>query len=198
MEVKMLSVGLYQVNCYILKQNKEVLIIDPGAQEEKIIKEIRKDEKVLGVILTHGHFDHIGAVDKVCDEFKCDVYVNPKDYPLIQDKSINSLGDQSGSIKRKPVALTMGELSIGDFKLFCQSAPGHSKGSTIIQIENILFTGDVVFKSSIGRVDLWGGNEMEMLNTISEFKKFNDDLLIYPGHGDISDVKTEKKFNPYF
>lgn len=198
MKVNVLTVGDYQVNCYVLKKNNEILIIDPGAETNKILSLIQDGDKVSAILLTHGHFDHIGAVDDLVRKFDCPVLIHPKDNELAQNPKINSLGGHSAKVSSKLVPITIGEWTIGDFNGINHYTPGHTAGSVIIQIEDILFTGDTLFYHSIGRTDLFSGSEEEMKKTIQKIKLLPRSLLVYSGHGEMSILGDEIKNNPYF
>ncbi|MDI9517774.1 MAG: MBL fold metallo-hydrolase [Erysipelotrichaceae bacterium] len=190
-------VGLYGTNCYLLKENKEVIIIDPGKEANKIISNISKDEKVVGIILTHGHFDHIDAVDDLVDYYKCDVYMNFKDKEMLNHK-LNSAYGYFGKVKSEVKPLKENDFVLGSFKLEIISTPGHSDGSILIKYKNHLFTGDTLFKNSIGRTDLITGNNKKMYQSINLIKTLDPNLKVYPGHGEITTLKEELRYNPFY
>lgn len=156
MKVNRVVVGDLQTNCYILSINNKCLVIDPGDEYNKI-KETIGNNEVVGVIVTHYHFDHIGAL-------------NNFDNNLVLDR--NNLEEK--------------EYDIDNFKFEVIYTPGHKEDSITIYFreENIMFTGDFIFKDSIGRTDLPGGNYSEMLNSLNKMNKYDKNILIYPGHGD--------------
>lgn len=168
MQIKKIEVGYLQTNCYVLIDNNDVIVIDPGNEYKKIEKEI-KNKKILAVIVTHHHFDHIGALK----------YFDNK---LILDK--NNLQEKN--------------YKIGPFEFNIIYTPGHTNDSITIYFEKeqIMFTGDFLFKESIGRTDL-GGNYSDMLKSIKKIKQYNDDIKIYPGHGDRTSLDFEKKNNMF-
>ncbi len=197
MKLEKVVVGDYQVNCYLLRIDKEVLVIDPGAEPKKIMSKIKPEEKIVGIVLTHGHFDHIGAVDELAIRYECPIYISEKDRDLIRNKKINSVGFLSAEIKRDTEKLPAGLWKCGSFNFKNYEAPGHTKGSMLLFIENSLFTGDVLFQRSIGRTDLFGGSDKEMEQTLEMIRSFNPKTLVYPGHGDFSTIEDEVKYNPY-
>lgn len=172
MEIDKVVVGPLEENCYILSKNNTCLIVDPGAEYNKIREQI-KDNKVLGVLITHSHFDHIGALR-------------------------NFLTKRSIKIFKKS-NLQEQEYNIGDFKFKCIYTPGHSKDSVTFYFEEeqIMFIGDFIFKDSIGRTDLPGGDANEMQNSIKKIKEYNPDIKIYPGHNEESTLKEEFENNPF-
>ena len=169
MKIKRLILGSLETNCYILKNNDEVLIIDPADDYEEIIKNT-DNKKILGVIVKHHHFDHIGALPNFKDKYKIYDYSN-----LLDDNKI------------------------GSFKFKRLITKGHTDDSISIYFEKdkVLFSGDFIFKHEIGRCDL-GGNVADMKNSIEYIKKFPKDINIYPGHGEKTTLEDELKNNYYF
>lgn len=172
MNIEIVKVGYLQTNCYILEKGGMCLVIDPGADYE-LIKDKLGDLKVLGVLITHNHFDHVGALEELSNEYNIDI-----------------LG--FGVCKEK-------KYSIGPFKFEVIFNPGHSKDSISFYFkdENVMFVGDFVFKDNVGRCDLPGGDINDMYNSIDHLKKFNS-VTLYPGHGDYTNLEYEKRNNPYF
>lgn len=170
MKIEIIKVGDLETNCYILEKDNNILLIDPGDESNKIIDKIG-DRKLIGILITHNHFDHIGALENILNKYEVEVY----------DK--NNLEEK--------------EYNIGEFKFKIIFNPGHTSDSVSYLFDNNLFCGDFIFKDSIGRWDLPTGNYNEMLESISRIKKYND-LIIYPGHGDSTLLEEEKKNNYYF
>lgn len=173
MEIKRIITGYLDENCYVLIKNKTCLVVDPGDDFNKIKEQIG-DNKVLGVLITHSHADHIGALRN-----------------FLTKKSIK-IFKRSNLLERKYL--------IGDFAFECIYTPGHSKDSITFYFKNerSMFVGDFVFKESIGRTDLPGGNPNDMILSITKLKEYDDDIVLYPGHHDITTIGEEKKNNPYF
>lgn len=172
MEVKKVVVGALEENCYILEKDNTCLVVDPGADYQKI-KDVIGDKKVLGVLITHSHFDHIGALR-------------------------NFLTKRSVKIFKKS-NLEEKEYKIGDFTFECIYTPGHSKDSVTFYFkeENIMFIGDFIFKESIGRTDLPGGDPIEMQDSIEKIKNYDKTITIYPGHYEESTLENEFKKNSF-
>ena len=172
MEIKKVVTGALDENCYILIQDGECLIVDPGADFPKIKDEIGAN-KVLGVLITHSHFDHIGALRN-----------------FLTKRSIKIF--KRSNVEEK-------EYEIGKFKFKGIHTPGHSKDSVTFYFEDekIMFIGDFIFKDSIGRTDLPGGNMIEMEQSIEKIKNYNDDVILYPGHNEETTLGEEKQKNPY-
>lgn len=162
MKIERVIVGDLETNCYILSIDGKCIVIDSGDEYEKIKNKIG-DKEVVGVIITHSHFDHIGAL-------------NYFDNSLILKKE---------NLEEK-------EYSIDKFKFNVIYTPGHKDDSITIYFKehNVMFTGDFLFKDTIGRMDLPGGNKKDMINSLNKMKKYNKDIVIYPGHGDKSTLNN--------
>lgn len=171
MQIKRIKVGYLETNCYILIKNNECLIIDPGAEGKKIIEEVGEN-KVKGILITHSHPDHIGALKELKEHFKCDVY----------DKD----------------NLNEGKHELGVFTFEVIYTPGHTSDSLSYYFDNkYLFTGDFLFKGTIGRTDLPTGNYDKLLNSLEKIKKYPKEIKIYPGHMDETTLIQELETNPY-
>ena len=195
MKVDTLPIGLYEENIYILHDKKQVLIIDPGRNASYIRKFIGEDESVQGILLTHGHDDHVGAADDLADYYHCDIYLHDSDKQLTDPKESDKY--MFGSPVYTPVKGFEKEMQIGAFALKVYHTPGHTEGSVCIQYKNLLFSGDTLFAGSIGRTDLYSGDETQMARSLEYLKKLPHDLKVLPGHGPSSTIGTEIKRNPF-
>lgn len=197
--VEKLTVGLYQTNCYLLWDEQHVIIIDPGSRAERIIKKIEDQNGIVdAVFVTHGHLDHIGAVDECVTHFKCPFYCHEEDMELLTNPKLNlSAGEREIKVKSKPEAVPFTPMKIGNFAVEFLDAPGHTDGCCMMICENLLFAGDVLFKGSIGRVDMIRGSNSKMTNTLNQIKQMKVDYLVYPGHGESTTLMEEFKTNPY-
>lgn len=173
MKIQCISVGELQSNCYLLEKGKECLLIDPGAEYEKIL-EMVGDKKIVGILITHSHFDHVGCVERFVQEFH---------YPVYQKDNLQE-----------------GRNRISTFELEVIYTFGHSMDSVTYYFkeDKVMFTGDFLFLGTVGRCDLEGGNFQIMLDSIEKIKNYDDDIMIYPGHGAATTLGVEKKTNPYF
>ena len=173
MKIETVVTGTLEENCYVLKRNNTCLVVDPGDDYQKI-KDMIGDNKVLGVLITHSHFDHIGALR-------------------------NFLTKRSIKIFKKS-NLEEKEYNIGDFTFKCIYTPGHSADSVTFYFEEekAMFVGDFIFKGSIGRCDLPTGDEKKMTESIQKIKAYSGDIEIYNGHGDKTTLKEEIENNIYF
>lgn len=172
MEIRKIVVGALEENCYVLIKNNTCIIIDPGADYNKI-KEVIKDNRVLGVLITHSHFDHIGALRNFLTKRSVKIF-------------------KRSNLEEK-------EYTLGDFSFECIYTPGHSKDSVTFYFKenNSMFIGDFIFKNSIGRTDLPGGDSKEMEQSIEKIKKYDPTIIIYPGHDEESTLGDEFKNNPF-
>lgn len=170
MKVDIVKTGYLEENCYILSKDNNVLIIDPGDEFYKI-KERIGNKTVLAVLITHYHFDHIGALNEVIEEY------NTKVIDFKSKKNIE----------------------IQDFKFEIIDTKGHKEDAVTYYFreEKIMFVGDFIFKESIGRCDLEGGDFTEMKKSLSKIKKYDKDIILYPGHGPSTTLKNELKNNIY-
>lgn len=173
MKIERIEVGYLECNCYLLNIDNNVLVIDPGDNANMIIKHIG-NKNVVGIIITHHHFDHIGAVNEIVDKYNVKVYDR---YNLVE--GINN---------------------IGGFSFQVIYTPGHKEDLITIYFpeEKVMFCGDFIFKNSIGRTDLSGGNASEMIKSIEKIKKYDKEIIIYPGHGEATTLGYEVNNNPYF
>ncbi len=201
MKIKRLVVGSYQANCYIVSYEQEAIIIDPGDHVKQIRAYIEKENlKVMAVCLTHGHFDHIGAIDAIEQHYHCPIYLHKEDHICLKNELYNLSGKQHPLHIHATVLEAPEYLDIGHFKIHFIHCPGHSQGSCMIELlnENVIFSGDVLFKGSIGRFDFIGSSKHDTFESIQKIKKIDGDYTIYPGHDMSTTLSDEKAYNPYF
>lgn len=202
-----LPLGPLQTNCYLLiKENKDCLIIDPGGEATKLIK-IMDDEKLnpKAILLTHAHFDHIGAVDDVKERYQIPVYIHENEKDWLIDPALNgSARFQMGTAIRLQPAdelfVKEQELDISGFSFKVLETPGHSPGSVSFYFADIalLFGGDALFQGSIGRTDLPGGHHETLLQSIHDkLLILPEDTLVLPGHGPVTTIANEMDTNPF-
>lgn len=173
MKIEKVVVGDLEENCYIVSKDNSCLVIDPGDEFSRI-KEVIGDKKVVGVLLTHHHFDHVGALKEVLDFYKTKLY----DFNSLEEK----------------------EYTIEPFKFEVMYNPGHTIDSISFYFKekNIMFVGDFVFLGNIGRCDLEGGSFIKMKESIEKLKAFKNDITLYPGHGLKTTLEYEKQNNSFF
>lgn len=197
MQIKKLVLGVYQENAYILidENSREALIVDPGDEGDSLVKYLRGlNLELKAILLTHGHVDHVGAVDAVRDAFSVPVYISELDMKYIEQRKM-----AFGKMRRADYFLKEGdEFYIAGKRIDIIETPGHSKGSLSFFIEGMLFSGDVLFQNSVGRTDLPGGNMEELLFSIKEkLMKLPGETRVFPGHGPETTLAIEKSFNGY-
>lgn len=204
MILETVSVGVYQANCYILASQAQsgAIIIDPGDEEPKIRRILNKHKlRPEFIINTHGHIDHIGSDDK----FGVLVYIHIKELPLLNNPELNMSGFLGSSYRVKAEVKTVEEgdlLELDNIQLQVIHLPGHTPGGIALMMkkpkDKILFTGDSLFRMTIGRTDFPGSNEATLVSSIKEkLFKLPDDTVIYPGHGPSSTIGEERKNNPF-
>ena len=194
MNLDILPIGLYEENSYVLHDHGHVLFVDPGRYAKEIMKCVRPDETVDGIVLTHGHEDHTGAVDDLAEVYHCPVYMHSDDLILTNP---SELGRGFNGPVYSSIEPLEKQKNIGTFAVTVYPTPGHTAGSCCIQYRSCLFTGDTLFASDIGRTDLFSGSEADMAASLQMLKTLPNDLQIYPGHGPASTMKEEKMRNPY-
>ena len=172
MKIDIIKVGKLECNCYLLEINNRVLVIDPGDEVDKIISKINGRE-VVGVIITHYHCDHIGALDELVGKYNVLVYDR---YNLCEGENI-----------------------ISEFMFDVIYTPGHKEDAVTLYFkkDKVMLTGDFIFRDSIGRCDLPGGNIEEMVESIRKIVKYDRDIILYPGHGDETNLGYEMVHNYY-
>ena len=174
MNIKVVVVGDLETNCYILEKGNSALIIDPGAEAEKIIANVDPQKKVCGILITHSHQDHIGAITEVFNRFGCQIY------------SINNLKEGINRIE--------------NFEFEVIPCPGHLNDLVTYYFKeyNIMFDGDFVFNVGIGRTDMDGANAVDMKLSIQNLLHYPENTVLYPGHGPHTTIGDEKKNLIYF
>jgi glyoxylase-like metal-dependent hydrolase (beta-lactamase superfamily II) len=199
MEIRKLTVGSVETNCYILINEKDIVIIDPGASARRIADTVAEypDCSVKGIILTHGHFDHIGAVDALHRKYHCPVYGCREDEKIMTDVRYNSYFGESAVITVPITWIENSHLKIGSFDFEVLFTPGHTAGSIMLRYENCLFSGDTLFRESVGRTDLYSGSFSQLLQSLQCLNELPYDMTVYPGHGEETTIAYEIQHNPF-
>ena len=199
--ISCLPLGSYQTNCYIVwgENAKTCAVIDPGYEAERVLDEARNlGLTIEAILLTHGHFDHVGAVKQLVQATGCQLWMHEGDW----------------SQKKNPTNAFFYPLANCDFTevQFCEedeiihaggltftvmATPGHTWGSVCYRCGDVLFSGDTLFAGSCGRTDLPGGDTATLRQSLQRLRELPDTLAIYPGHGSSSTLGEEKGYNPY-
>ncbi|MDW0117344.1 MBL fold metallo-hydrolase [Sporosarcina thermotolerans] len=206
LKIRTYPLGPIQTNCYIVKDSEgQCLVVDPGEEGSRIIQKIENmNGKPLAILLTHAHFDHIGAVDEVRDHFSIPVYIHREEQYWLMNPDLNGSSRYPGlplvSNKAADHFLQEGQITIGPFQFEIRHTPGHSPGSVSFIFKDAQFAivGDTLFKQSIGRTDLPNGDTNMLLNSIQgKLLSLPDDCKVYPGHGPSTTPGAEKVSNPF-
>ncbi|MBO7252463.1 MAG: MBL fold metallo-hydrolase [Oscillospiraceae bacterium] len=193
LKVHTLPLGAYQTNCYIVYEAsaKSCCIIDPGYDADTVLDQL----EALGltaesILLTHGHFDHVGAVKELAAETGCNVYLCPEDLSMPPMMTAGLL-----FYTHTYTEGTILHLAGLDFTVL--HTPGHTPGSVCLMVETAIFSGDTLFAGSCGRTDLPGGDWATITKSLRRLRELEGNFWIYPGHGSASTLREEKKYNPY-
>lgn len=199
MIVKKMMAGIYGANCYIVmdEETKEAVVLDPGGDVDDIEKMLQSlGAKVKYIALTHGHFDHTTGVDGLQAITKADVAIGKEDNEMIlKDAQYYGPFIEGGA----DITLNHGDtLNFGKHTMKVIHTPGHTPGGVCFLIENMLFSGDTLFKGSIGRSDLAGGDGEALIRNIKErLVVLPKETIVYPGHGPSTTIGDEELYNPF-
>lgn len=188
-----MALGAYQTNCYMIwaEDSDDCVVIDPGYQPDTVLAQAKKQGKtVTAILLTHGHFDHVGAVRELVAETDCDVYICPEDLAMPPQLTAGPLY----------YTHTYGEgdvLQIAGLTIRVIRTPGHTPGSVCLIVEDTIFSGDTLFEGSCGRTDLPGGDWAQILQSLKRLKSMDRDYKVCPGHGGATTLAEERMYNPY-
>ncbi len=190
--------GTWRENCYILSNEAgDAIVIDPGSRAPEIIDMIDQAKyRVHGIVNTHGHFDHIGAVAELKERYAIPFYLHSADESLVRRANTYKLVFDKGEFLKIPSVTTdisslPAHFHVGPFELSWTSTPGHTDGSVFLQVDQILFSGDTLMQGAIGRTDLPGGNRALLPATMKTLQSFAADLTMYPGHGPVTTIGAE-------
>lgn len=193
MEITTLTLGDYMTNCYILRQeaSSKCLIIDPGYEAGRILAFLQeKHLEPEAILLTHGHFDHVGAVGDIAAETDCDVYISAADLglpPMITN----------GKLFYTHTYPASGTLNLAGLILRILPTPGHTPGSVCLLTGDTILSGDTLFRGSCGRTDLPGGSWEQIAASLKTLAALPGDYRVLPGHGEETTLDWERKHNPY-
>lgn len=200
MQILQFSLGQLQANCYFLIKENNCLIIDPADEASFILEEIqRRNLKLIGMLATHGHFDHLIAVGEIQQSFNVPLYISYRDLFLlnkIKETAEYFLGYKPAVLPIKNIKSLdkSNELKIENFKLKIIFTPGHTPGSLSFYLpeEKVIFTGDTLFKRAIGRFDFSYSNKDDLKKSLERIFILPKDTIVYPGHGEKTTIGEEK------
>lgn len=197
------NLGIYGANTYILyDDNKDAVVIDCGGDADEVEKLLKENDlKALALILTHGHFDHIAGMNDLREITGAPIYGCEKERDLFEDAEKNLSKTTlvgAKTLKCDHYFNEGDELAFGDIKLKVLATPGHTEGSVCLYNDEMVFTGDTLFNRSVGRSDLYSGNQSHLNESLKKMRDtFDGKLIVYPGHGPESTMKFEVENNPY-
>ena len=192
MKVYSLVLGQLQTNCYLVADDRgNAAVIDPADKPEQILQQaMQLGLQIRAILLTHGQFDHVGAVRAVAEAARCPVWMHEDDEDLPAEWAngkpwFTDDYDDEDTVR------------VGDLSFIVYHTPGHTPGSVCLKCGTALFTGDTLFAGSCGRIDLPGGDYAKMMRSLKRIAAFEGDLAILPGHGPASTLLQERRSNPY-
>ena len=192
-KIHALALGAYQTNCYIIhdENSKSCCVIDPGYDADRILDKLDSLELTLeAILLTHGHFDHVGAVKELAAETQCDVYLCADDLSMPPMMT-------AGALYYTKTYAEGTQLHLAGLDVAVLHTPGHTPGSVCLLVENAIFSGDTLFEGSCGRTDLPGGSWATIQKSLRRLSALEGNFWIFPGHGGSTTLRDEKRYNPY-
>ena len=193
LKIHTLPLGSYQTNCYILHEeaSKTCCVIDPGYTPEIVLDKAEElGLTIEAILLTHGHFDHVGGVKQLAAETGCEVYLCAEDLSMPPMMTAGALY----------YTKTYGEgsrLHLAGLDISVIHTPGHTPGSVCLIVDDHIFSGDTLFAGSCGRTDLPGGSWAAILKSLRRLAAFETNYWVHPGHGESTTLSEEKRYNPY-
>lgn len=202
MQIKTIPLGNIGANCYTVSSDNAAIVIDPGEFSQEVCTFLEENkEKQRLILLTHCHFDHIGGAKKLREITGTKIAIGEKEFDATLSSS-KTLSDYFGIFVdrfKADIPLKNGEvLNVGDLEIRCIETPGHTVGGMCYLFENSLFSGDTLFRLSIGRTDFPDGSFKEISRSIKMlYEVLPDDTVVFPGHGEDTLIGYEKNYNPY-
>ena len=204
---KALMVGLLEVNCYILgdEETKEAVVIDPGGDEDEILEALNHQGlKLKTIIDTHGHFDHVDANQPLKDATGAPIAIHELDAGMLAKPSAEAMFFTGNRLRLSSADIILKEgdvLTFGKYRLKVLHTPGHTPGGISLVLEDapLVYVGDLLFQGSIGRTDFPGGSFEDLIKAVkAKIFPLGDHYTVFPGHGPVTTVGQERKYNPFF
>lgn len=193
LKVYAMALGNYQTNCYIIHEetSQNCCVIDPGYDADGILHKLETlGLNLEAILLTHGHFDHVGAVKDLAAETQCDVYLHPEDLTMPPMMT-------AGALYYTKTYAEGSRLKLAGLDISVLHTPGHTPGSVCLLADTAIFSGDTLFQGSCGRTDLPGGDWAAIGKSLARLAALEGNFWVYPGHGPSTTLRDEKKYNPY-
>jgi len=199
MKIHTLPLGDYQTNTYIVENEGHCAIVDPGYEPETILAFLKKHALTAdAILLTHGHFDHVGAVEKIVEETGCKLWMSERDWSQKISPLTNYFYPIANCDFTEVQFCEEGEeISAAGLTFKTLETPGHTRGSVCYLCGDALFSGDTLFAGSCGRTDLPGGDWITILKSLRRLSQLSGDYTVFPGHGNSTTLSQEKLYNPY-
>lgn len=200
-------VGNIETNCYIVEtKSKNALIVDPGAEGDKILSAVKsKGLTPTKILLTHGHHDHIGAIKEIKAVYPdVEVMIGEFDAEMLSNVALNLARIRYITTERfdglkEDIRLKDGDIfKLDELEFKVIHTPGHTKGGIATICSNVIFTGDTIFKDTVGRTDLPGGSYDQILSSVARLAELSDDYVLLCGHGEATTLSREKRYNQFF
>lgn len=196
--------GMVYANCYIVKDEEsgDAFVVDPGAYNKRLEALLKSEgiESLRYILLTHGHFDHISGVRELKENFGGEIVIHAEDAECLYSKS-KSLASKfffpQHDVTADVLVKDGDRLSFGGGEIEVIHTPGHTRGSVCYVTQDIMLSGDTLFRSSIGRTDFPGGSIEEMKESLKRLAALEKNYSVYPGHAESTTLEAEKKYNPY-
>ena len=193
LKIDSMELGIYFVNCYLIReeQSKTCVVVDPGGQPNKVLKYLEDKGLTLeAILLTHGHFDHVGAVKELAETTGCKVYLHADDLTLPENYTAGPLyythHYDEGDV-----------LELAGLTIRVLHTPGHTEGSVCLVVEDVIISGDTLFCHSCGRTDLPGGDPDAIMKSLARLKAMEGDYRVLPGHNRATTLAVEREYNPF-
>lgn len=202
-ELKTMVLPPIGTNCYLLidKATRKAAVIDPAAAGQRILDVLKEaDATPVLIINTHGHWDHTGANRFLQEQTQSTLLIHEADAPMLSNAALSSATFFGAGIQTSTPDRLLHDkdvIELGELRLEVLHTPGHSPGGVCLFTEDLCFSGDTLFKLSMGRTDLPGSDETQMEYSLNKLMRYPDELTVLPGHGPATTIGYERKFNPY-